>query len=51
MLTGEAKKLYQRKYMRQYMHNKQRQLKLNSGVVKTQALRPTDADGNVIYNK
>ena len=49
MLTGEAKKDYQRKYMRTYMRNKRRLLKLNSRVVKTQTLRPIDADGNVIY--
>ena len=49
MLTGEAKKNYQRKYMRDYMRNKRRQLKLNSRAVKTQTLRPIDADGNVIY--
>jgi len=47
-LKGDAKKLYQRNYMREYMR-KHRLLRPN---VKTQTIPPSyiDADGNPVYD-
>ena len=51
MLTGEAKKKYQRNYMREYMRNKR--MILAKQVVKTLNIKDVktqvDADGNVMY--
>lgn len=46
MLRGEAKKTYQRKYMRGYMRAKRSQIRI-AGLLRPK-VSPVDADGNPI---
>ena len=47
MLKGEAKKVYQRKYMRGYMRVKRNQIRIEA-LLRPSVKTPIDADGNPI---